>query len=110
MKAQMEMAAPPPPKGGSPDTQSLSKPSSHLSDGHFPPSGGGGALYPDANLTLRFAYGQIKGYDPQDAVHFDYQTTLDGVVGKYTAGSPEFDVPSKLRELYNRKDYGPYGV
>ena len=65
-------------------------------------------LYPDANLTLRLAFGQVKSYDPQDAVHYNFQTTLTGVMEKYIPGDPDFDVPEKLQSLYNAKDYGSY--
>lgn len=67
-------------------------------------------FYPDANSTLRLAYGQVRGYDARDAVHFNYYTTLDGLMEKYIPGDEEFDVPSHLIELYNKKDYGRYAV
>ncbi|MDP9230259.1 MAG: S46 family peptidase [Bacteroidota bacterium] len=67
-------------------------------------------IYPDANGTLRVAYGQAKGYYARDAVRFDYYTYLDGVMEKYIPGDYEFDVPAKLIELYKNKDYGQYGV
>jgi hypothetical protein len=64
-------------------------------------------LYPDANRTLRFTYGQVKPYDPRDAVHYDYVTTLRGVMEKETGEDP-FTVPPRLRELWEKKDFGPY--
>jgi hypothetical protein len=67
-------------------------------------------FYPDANSTLRVAYGQVKGYKARDAVEYGYYTYLDGVMEKYKPGDYEFDVPAKLVELYKKKDYGPYGV
>lgn len=66
-------------------------------------------FYPDANSTLRVTYGNVKGYNPRDAVSYDYYTYLDGVMDKYKPGDYEFDVPEKLRELYKKKDYGQYG-
>jgi len=66
-------------------------------------------FYPDANSTLRVTYGTVKGYNPRDAVVYDYYTYLDGVMEKYKPGDYEFDVPEKLRQLYQVKDYGPYG-
>jgi hypothetical protein len=66
-------------------------------------------FYPDANSTLRVTYGQVKGYAPRDAVSFDYYTYLDGVMEKYKPGDYEFDVPEKLKTLYQNKDYGQYG-
>lgn len=67
-------------------------------------------FYPDANSTLRITYGKVNGYAPRDAVRYDFVTTLDGVMEKYKPGDYEFDVPEKLRELYSKKDYGPYGA
>ena len=51
------------------------------------------AFYPDANSTLRLTYGQVKGFNPRDAVKYDYYTYLDGVMDKYKPGDYEFDVP-----------------
>jgi hypothetical protein len=66
-------------------------------------------FYPDANSTLRVTYGNVKGYNPRDAVKYDYYTYLDGVMDKYKPGDYEFDVPQKLQELYKSKNYGQYG-
>jgi Peptidase S46. len=65
-------------------------------------------FYPDANSTMRITYGKVLGYDPQDAVHYDYFTTLDGYVAKYKAGDDEFDSPQQLLDLHKNKDYGMY--
>ncbi len=67
----------------------------------------GGLLYPDANRTLRFTYGDVKGYMPRDAVIYLPKTSLKGVIEKNT-GEPPFNAPEKLVELYNNKDYGPW--
>jgi len=67
------------------------------------------AFYPDANSTLRVTYGNVKGYNPKDAVQYGFYTYLDGVMDKYKPGDYEFDVPEKLRSLYSAKDYGQYG-
>jgi hypothetical protein len=67
-------------------------------------------FYPDANSTLRVTYGNVKGYEARDAVAYDFYTYLDGVMEKYKPGDYEFDVPEKLRTLYQTKDYGPYAV
>ena len=64
--------------------------------------------FPDANSTLRVTYGQVRGYSPRDAVYYSPVTYLEGVVEKYVPGDYEFDVPQKLLDLYNTKDYGPY--
>ena len=66
-------------------------------------------LFPDANSTLRVTYGKVKGYSPKDGVVYADKTYLDGVMEKYIPGDYEFDVPQKLIDLYNRKEYGPYG-
>ena len=67
-------------------------------------------FYPDANSTLRVTYGKVKGYNPRDAVKYDFYTYLDGVLDKYKPGDYEFDVPEKIRTLYKNKDYGQYGT
>jgi hypothetical protein len=64
-------------------------------------------LYPDANRTIRFNYGKVKGYQPRDAVNFRYVTTFSGVMEKNT-GSDPFDVPEELKLAYAKKDYGVY--
>ena len=66
-------------------------------------------IFPDANSTLRVTYGKIKGYKPNDAIYYEPFTTLDGVIEKYIPGDYEFDLPQKLIDLYNKKDYGKYG-
>lgn len=66
-------------------------------------------IFPDANSTMRVTYGQVKGYEPRDAVYYKPVTYLDGVIEKYVPGDYEFDVPQKLITLYNNKDYGQYG-
>jgi hypothetical protein len=65
-------------------------------------------IFPDANSTLRVTYGQVKGYKPSDAVVYEPISYLDGVIEKYVPGDYEFDVPKKLIDLYNTKDYGNY--
>ncbi|EAZ95500.1 hypothetical protein FBBAL38_07360 [Flavobacteria bacterium BAL38] len=65
-------------------------------------------IFPDANSTLRVTYGKVKGYKPSDAVVYEPVSYLDGVIEKYVPGDYEFDVPSKLIDLYNNKDYGNY--
>ena len=65
-------------------------------------------FFPDANSTLRVTYGQVKGSSPRDAVSYGYQTHVAGIMEKYVPGDYEFDVPKKLIQLYNTKDYGIY--
>jgi hypothetical protein len=64
--------------------------------------------YPDANRTLRFTYGAVKGYVPHDAASYSPFTHLSGVIEKDTGREP-FDVPDKLKQLYRARDFGPYG-
>lgn len=65
-------------------------------------------IFPDANSTLRVTYGKVKGYEPKDATYYEPVTYLEGVMEKYVPADYEFDVPAKLIDLYNAKDYGPY--
>ncbi len=65
-------------------------------------------FYPNANSTMRLTYGSVLDYYPRDAVHYDYFTTLEGVIQKMDNDDPEFVVPQKLVDLYNSKDYGRY--
>ncbi len=62
---------------------------------------------PDANGTLRLTYGYIKGYSPRDAIYAAPITTLKGVIEKSYLGS-EYAIPSKLKELYEEKDFGRF--
>ncbi len=64
-------------------------------------------LYSDANSTLRFTYGQVKGYKPRDAVSYDWITHLSGVIEKDTGEEP-FDCPEELVRLYREADFGRY--
>lgn len=64
--------------------------------------------YPDANFTCRLTYGTVKGYEPKDGVIYKYYTTLKGVIEKENPDNYEFRVPSKVKELYQNKDYGIY--
>lgn len=67
------------------------------------------SFYPDANFTMRLTYGTVGDYNPRDAVHYSYFTTLTGVMEKEDSTDAEFIVPKKLKELYKAKDYGIYG-
>lgn len=64
--------------------------------------------YPDANFTMRLTYGSVGDYSPADAVHYKHYTSLKGVMEKEGPAKGEFEVPAKLKELYESKDYGPY--
>lgn len=64
--------------------------------------------YPNANSTMRLSYGVVGDYEPADAVHYDYYTTMEGLMEKKDNSNPEFEVASKLEQLYKDKDYGQY--
>lgn len=67
------------------------------------------SIAPDANSTMRLTYGKVGGYSPADAVEFDYYTTMKGIMQKEDPNNPDFIVPAKLKQLYETKDFGPYG-
>ncbi|MDL2311395.1 S46 family peptidase [Bacteroidales bacterium OttesenSCG-928-B11] len=66
-------------------------------------------MYPDANSTMRMTYGKVIDYYPVDGVHYLHYTTEKGILEKEIPGDPEFDVPAKLKELIEKKDFGKYG-
>lgn len=63
---------------------------------------------PNANSTIRLTYGKVGDYFPTDAVYYNYFTTLKGVMEKEDPKSNDFVVAPKLKELYQKKDYGRY--
>jgi hypothetical protein len=65
-------------------------------------------FYPDANSTMRLTYGKVGDYVPRDAVKYNYFTTLKGYIEKEIPGDEEFEVPSRLKELYYKNDFGQY--
>lgn len=65
--------------------------------------------YPDANLTIRLTYGNVKPYSPADGVFYNYYTTLSGIMEKEDPRNPvDFTVPQRLKELYLAADYGRF--
>jgi hypothetical protein len=62
---------------------------------------------PDANGTLRFTYGYVKGYSPKDAIYSSPITSLNGIIEKSYLGS-EYAIPPKLKELFDAKDFGQF--
>jgi len=66
-------------------------------------------FYPDANSTLRVAYGKVDDYFPRDAVHYNYFTTLEGIMEKEDPEIYDYVVEPKLKSLYQTRDYGRYG-
>ena len=67
-------------------------------------------LYPDANGTMRLTYGKVEGYQPMDGVHYTHSTTLKGLMEKGKMGLVDYQVPDRLVELYENRDFGEYGV
>jgi hypothetical protein len=65
-------------------------------------------FYPDANSTLRVAYGRVAGYTPADAVRYDSHTTLAGIIMKEDPDIYDYIVDDRLKELYSKADYGCY--
>ncbi|MDE3247147.1 MAG: S46 family peptidase [Bacteroidota bacterium] len=65
-------------------------------------------MYPDATFTMRVSFGNVKSYNPRDAVHYDYVCTMKGVLEKYVPGDYEFDLPPALIEKAKQRDFGPY--
>ncbi|MBR8802013.1 S46 family peptidase [Porphyromonas levii] len=63
-------------------------------------------LWPDANLTLRYTFGRVKGYSPRDNVYYGHQTTMEGIMEKRDDNSPEFYLLPKVIEIYKAKDFG----
>ncbi|WP_430972397.1 S46 family peptidase [Sunxiuqinia rutila] len=66
-------------------------------------------LYPDANFTMRVAYGKVEGYQPRDGVEYSHHTTLQGIMEKYQLGNPDYIEVEKLKTLYETADFGEYG-
>jgi hypothetical protein len=66
------------------------------------------SYYPDANGTLRITFGKVEGYEPFNGAYYSHYTTLEGVLEKEDPTNPEYNLPPKLRELYEGKDYGQY--
>ena len=64
------------------------------------------SFYPDANLTLRVAYGHIKGYSPADGVYYTPSSTIKGIMEKDNPNIFDYNIPQTLRDIYATKDYG----
>ncbi len=58
------------------------------------------AFYPDANLTLRVAYGKVAGYRPVDAVWYNPVSTLRGIIEKDNPEIFDYNIPQTLRDIY----------
>jgi len=66
-------------------------------------------FYPDANFTMRVSYGQIDNFEPADGKKYKHYTTLKGIIEKDNPDIYDYRVPARLKELYERKDFGQYG-
>jgi hypothetical protein len=67
-------------------------------------------FFPDANLTQRLTYGNVKGIDPDGPAGYSYQTNLDEAIAKHNPAVEEFDIPEKLRQIHKEKDFGRWVV
>ena len=67
------------------------------------------AFYPDANFTLRVAYGKVAGYEYADAEYHHPVSTIDGIIAKDNPEIYDYNIPQSLRDIYARKDYGRWG-
>lgn len=66
------------------------------------------AMYPDANLTFRISYGKVEGYNPSDAIHYDYLTVSDGILEKENPNIDDYKLSEGVRTLYKNKDFGEF--
>lgn len=66
------------------------------------------AFYPDANLTLRVAYGKIAGYSPADGIYYTPSSSIEGIMQKDNPEIFDYNIPQELRDIYARKDYGEW--
>jgi hypothetical protein len=65
-------------------------------------------FFPDANLTLRVAYGHVEGFKPKDATYYTAYSTIDGIMEKENPEVYDYRVEPKLKQLWQKKDYGQY--
>jgi hypothetical protein len=66
--------------------------------------------YPDANFTMRVAWGKAEGYRAADAVTYQYFSTHRGILEKESPEIPDYQVPEMLKMLLEAGDFEPYGV
>lgn len=65
-------------------------------------------FYPDANSTMRLTYGKITTYTPTDGAEQPFYTTMDQYIKREDPNNPEFTIPAKMKELYEKKEYAKY--
>ena len=68
------------------------------------------SFWADANSTLRLTYGKVEGSAPRDGMEYTWFTTMDGIIEKYNTGEADFEVPQRLLDLYEEKNYGQYAT
>lgn len=68
------------------------------------------AFYPDANFTLRVAYGTVTGYENADGEYHTHLTTLDGIMAKDNPEIYDYNIPQSLRDIFASKDYGRWSI
>ena len=68
------------------------------------------AFYPDANFTLRVAYGTVTGYENADGEYHTHLTTIDGIIAKDNPNIYDYDIPQSLRDTYKSKNYGRWAI
>jgi len=68
------------------------------------------SFFPDANLTLRVAYGSVCGYSPADGVYYEPVSTLEGIMEKDNPEIFDYNIPQRLRDIYVAKDYGQWAI
>ena len=90
------------------DQENLERGIRDFTDGILQINNGKKLMSPDANSTIRLTYGNVMSYDPRDGVSYHYYTTLKGVIEKEDPDNAEFNVPTRLKELYAKKNFGPY--
>ncbi len=65
----------------------------------------GKAFYPDANLTLRVAYGKVGAYEPSDGIRYRHVSTVQGIMEKDNPEIYDYNIPQSLRDLYATGQY-----
>jgi hypothetical protein len=68
------------------------------------------SYYFDGNSSLRVSYGNISGYQPYNAISYQYYTNHIGIIEKMKSKSndPQYKIPAKLESLFLESDFGPY--
>ena len=90
------------------DKDNLQRGIRDFTDGILQINEGRKLMSPDANSTIRLTYGNVMSYEPKDGISCRYYTTMKGVIEKEDPNNSEFNVPARLKKLYNEKNFGPY--